>query len=223
MKLLELFSGTGSVGKVAKKYGFDVVSLDMDMDADIKMNIMDWNYKEFPPHYFDLIWASPPCTEYSVAKSIGVRKIEESNVIVLKVLEIIKYFDPIFFMIENPQTGLLKNQYFMKDIPYDDLDYCKYGMRYRKRTRLWNNIYGWTPEPLCTKDCASIVDGKHEEVAQRGPSGPRETWSNQRKHKREELYIIPELLLVDIFFYICFKSLPVPARNDLVFFSEVIL
>ena len=30
MELLELFKGTGSVGKVAKKMGFNVVSLDFD-------------------------------------------------------------------------------------------------------------------------------------------------------------------------------------------------
>ena len=34
MKLLELFSGTGSVGKVAKSKGFEVVSLDLK-NADI--------------------------------------------------------------------------------------------------------------------------------------------------------------------------------------------
>ena len=31
-------------------------------------------------------------------------------------------------MIENPQTGLLKEQIFMSGLPYVDIDYCKYGM-----------------------------------------------------------------------------------------------
>ena len=34
MKLLELFSGTGSIGRVAKERGFEVVSLDLK-NADI--------------------------------------------------------------------------------------------------------------------------------------------------------------------------------------------
>ena len=33
LKLLELFSGTGSIGKVAVNYNFEVISLDKDMDA----------------------------------------------------------------------------------------------------------------------------------------------------------------------------------------------
>ena len=45
MRLLELFSGTGSVGDVARALGIDVVSLDRDMMADIQTDIMDWNYK----------------------------------------------------------------------------------------------------------------------------------------------------------------------------------
>jgi len=35
-RLLELFSGTGSVGDVAKEMGFTVISLDRDMEANIK-------------------------------------------------------------------------------------------------------------------------------------------------------------------------------------------
>ena len=48
-RILELFSGTGSIGKIAVNYGFEVISLDKDMDATIKMDIMNWNYKEYPP------------------------------------------------------------------------------------------------------------------------------------------------------------------------------
>ena len=47
MKLLELFSGTKSVGKVAEQLGYDVVSLDLK-DADINCDIMNWNYTVYP-------------------------------------------------------------------------------------------------------------------------------------------------------------------------------
>ena len=42
MKLLELFSGTKSVGKVAEQLGYEVVSLDLQ-DADINCNILAWD------------------------------------------------------------------------------------------------------------------------------------------------------------------------------------
>ena len=44
MKLLELFSGTKSVGKVAEQLGYDVTSLDLK-DADINTDILGWDYK----------------------------------------------------------------------------------------------------------------------------------------------------------------------------------
>ena len=106
--ILELFSGAGSIGKVAVNYDFEVISLDRDMDATIKSDIMNWNYKEYPPNLFDVIWSSPPCVEYSIAKPTGTRTIYEANNIVNKVLEIISYFKHTYCMIENPQTGLLK-------------------------------------------------------------------------------------------------------------------
>ena len=89
MKLLELFSGTQSVGKVARELGYEVVCLDRDLEADIQCDIMNWDYKVFLPGAFDVIWASPPCTEYIRAKTEGVRKKDESNLLVLRTFEII--------------------------------------------------------------------------------------------------------------------------------------
>ena len=62
--MLELFSGTGSVGAVFKEHDWEVVSLDRDLPANINCDVLDWDYKNaYPPNRFDFIWASPPCTE----------------------------------------------------------------------------------------------------------------------------------------------------------------
>ena len=87
MKLLELFSGTKSVGRVAEQLGYNVISLDRDLEADIKCDILNWDYKQFPVGYFDVIWASPPCTEYSTCKTTEVRNIALANSIVNRTLE----------------------------------------------------------------------------------------------------------------------------------------
>jgi len=198
MKLLELFSGTQSVGKVARELGFDVLCLDRDMPADIKADILDWDYRQITPGSYQVIWASPPCTEYSRAKTVGVRNLNLANKIVKRTLEIIEYLQPKYFIIENPQTGLLKDQEFMRDIPYNDVDYCRYGMRYRKRTRLWNNLsdYEWEPRPLCQGDCGSVEHGRHVEVAQRGRCKGERT--GKQSHKQSELYVVPSDLITEL-------------------------
>ena len=211
MRVLELFAGTQSVGKVARELGFEVISLDRDMDADIKTDIMNCDYTQYEPKHFDIIWASPPCTEYSRAKTTGVRDIEGANAIVQQTLDIIEYFEPKYWMIENPQSGLLKDQLCMYGLPFTDVDYCKYGMRYRKRTRIWNNITAWKQRPLCTRDCDSMDDNrkKHVEVAQRMPPGKKNTWGDKQSHKQQELYIIPPDLVREIFTAIK-QSTPIP-------------
>ncbi|MFM7989895.1 MAG: hypothetical protein ACKPKO_62335, partial [Candidatus Fonsibacter sp.] len=57
MRVLELFSGTGSVGNVCKALGMDVVSLDRDMPADIRTDIMDWDYKTYSPYDVEVMRA----------------------------------------------------------------------------------------------------------------------------------------------------------------------
>ena len=64
MNLLELFSGTSSVGNVAKSLGYNVISLDLK-NADINCDILEWDYKQFDRNHFQVIWASPPTANVS--------------------------------------------------------------------------------------------------------------------------------------------------------------
>ena len=73
MKVLELFSGTHSIGRVCKDRGYEVISLDRDLggvsklydydntDNHIQEDIMTWDYKVYPSGIFDIITASPVC------------------------------------------------------------------------------------------------------------------------------------------------------------------
>lgn len=170
MKLLELFSGTKSVGKVAEKLGYEVISLDLK-DADINCNILDWDYTTYQIGYFDVIWASPPCDTFSFLKLSNIgrhgftkEKIQEDidNIglpILRRTEAIINYFKPKYYFIENPQTGRMK-EYINK--PYYDVDYCKYAdWGYRKRTRIWSNLKGFIPKK-CKKDCNSLEGTRHK-------------------------------------------------------------
>jgi hypothetical protein len=129
------------------------------------------------------------------------RDIEAANEIVQHTLDIMEYFNPKYFMLENPQSGLLKDQLFMYGRPFVDVDYCRYGMPYRKRTRIWNNIAAWKPRPLCMRDCNSMDDNRkrHLQVAQRIPPGKKETWGDRQTHRQQELYMIPPDLVREIF------------------------
>jgi len=201
---LELFSGTGSFGKIINSVGWDNISLDLSnkFKPDININILDWNYKIYPPHYFDCIWASPPCTEYSKAKSQGIRDIEGANKIVLKVLEIIDYFKPLYWFIENPQTSLLKKQPFMIDLEnkyyYHDADYCMYGKPYRKRTRFWTNK-SYADLKLCNKKCGSFINGRHIGSCGCGGQGQGHNKSySDKTYSVDEKHSIPLDLLWDL-------------------------
>ena len=48
---------------------------------------------------------------------------------------------------------------YITDIPYTDVDYCMYGLPYKKRTRIWNN-FGFEGN-LCNKECGNCVNGRH--------------------------------------------------------------
>jgi len=177
MRVLELFSGTHSVGKVCAEYGWEVISLDLK-NADINKNILEWDYRTFSVGHFDIIWGSPPCNTFSLLRTSCIgRKLKRHNgavftkellqkdideiglPILRKTEEIINYFKPKYYFIENPQTGRMKE--YMTHHPHYDVDYCMYSdFGYKKRTRIWTNLEGLDPK-LCNGNCGNIEDGRH--------------------------------------------------------------
>ena len=205
MRVLELFSGTGSVGTfLRRRYpGCEIVSLDRNpkWNATHTVDIMDWDYRmAYPPHSFDVVWASPDCRFYSQARRVWIgrmvgssvltaarykRDVRSANRVVRRVLDIISYLAPRVWVIENPQTGLLKNQRFMRDIPYADADYCMYSRwGYRKRTRFWSNV-DLSHLQQCNKRCGNMIGSRHRVKVDQTST--------------YEAYRIPERLLKAIF------------------------
>ena len=199
MNTLDLCCGTKSFSKIADKYGYKTYTLDLleKFEPTYCCDLMDWDYKQLPPNYFHIIWASPNCKDYSslnFLKSSGKEKdLTESNNLIKRTLEIIEYFNPKYWYLENPQTGKLKKQEFMEYLPYNDIDYCKYGFEYRKRTRVWNNNDNWSGKILCCKNnyCNNRKDGKHINLVI-GP-GITSRW--------EQRIMIPKDLMEEILLY----------------------
>jgi hypothetical protein len=186
-RALDLFSGTGSWKKVMKKT-HHVISVDItDYKGKFipthKVDILTWDYKIYPKDHFDMISAGCPCIWYSILQRswLGRYKrdkvtkekylytqeryeqdLEYSDRLVLKTLEIIKYFSPRLWFIENPATSLLKTRPFMKDLPYYDVDYCSYGFLYKKSTRIWTNKKDFKPKRCAKDNCPSIIQYKNK-------------------------------------------------------------
>ncbi len=147
-----------------------------------KEDIMTWNYKQYPKGFFKIITASPVCLWWSqlrktwigrklkshgdtiITKEILDEDMEKYGVpMVDKIFEIIDYFEPEYYIIENPKTGKMK-EYINDLIPYYDVDYCKYSdWGYKKTTRFWTNIEGLVFNK-CNKDCENMIEWEGQKL-----------------------------------------------------------
>ena len=154
-RLLELYSGTGSMGKALNKLGWKVESVDLraDFNPDICCDVLDFDVGMLEGKPVDVVWASPPCTQYSCARTRAktARDLVGSDKLVQKVLDVATDLNSTYF-IENPHSGLLKTRTVVADCPMQILDYCKYNALYRERTSVWTDS-GWSPmRALCKYD-----------------------------------------------------------------------
>ena len=176
IKVLELFAGSRSFSNLAEELGFDTYCTDIQPfdGIDQVCNIFDFDQNKIP-FKPDIVWASIPCTTFSVAsisahwtggKKAYIPKTDkaiEGLQIVKKTLSIIKSINPIHYYIENPR-GILRKMPFMEELPRQTVTYCSYGDTRMKPTDIWTDDDYWTPRKMChngNRDC-------HHEPAPRG-------------------------------------------------------
>ena len=211
MKLLNLYSGTGSVSKPWKEKGYEVFDVDVDsrFSPDYCGDILQWDYKKL--HFVpDVIWASPPCDQYSRARTTGgPRNLKLADDLVAKALEIIAYFEKLnpalIWFCENGATTLLWEREVAKTLTsYVILDYCQYGeeILYRKRTKIAHSpALHWEPRRLCDKKmCHAVVNGRHRKSAQQGPVCKGRTAEERKADNcsRDQLHALPKQLTEEI-------------------------
>lgn len=161
LKVLELFAGSRSIGKAAEKLGMEVFSCDLEAfdGIDYVGDILDFDFKKVP-FKPDVIWASPPCTAFSVAR-IGKNWNKVNGVLLpksdgaelgisllRKTLEVIEHFKPKYWFIENPR-GAMRKMPELQDCIRHTITYCQYGDTRMKPTDIWTNSKEWNPKEPC--------------------------------------------------------------------------
>lgn len=171
MRLLELFAGSRSVGKVAESMGWEVFSVDINSFDGINFvgDILDLTIADIP-FVPDVIWASPPCTTYSMAAISHHRNGCEpksdaainADKVLDKTLEVFSWFPDAKFFMENPRA-MMRKMSQTQNIHRETVCYCRYGDTRMKPTDIFTNTE-WLPRPMCWNgngDC-------HHEPAPRG-------------------------------------------------------
>ena len=194
MKVLELFAGSRSIGKVADEFGYEVFSVDINNFKGINLvKDIEFLTKKDIPFAPDVIWASPPCTTYSIAaighhRDMGKPKTDfaaKSDRLVINTIRLIKEYNCKYF-IENPR-GYMRKMHFMIGLPRTTVWYCRYGDTRAKPTDIWSNhIYslfntgGWQPRQKCfngNKKC------HHEEAPRGSQTGTQGLKGNYERSK----------------------------------------
>lgn len=107
MLMLDLFCGLGGASEAQRARGWTVVGVDCEtrLQPDVVADLATWRYSGPRP---DLIWASPPCTEFAQGAlpwnySGKPRPAQPSLDLLRAAIRIIEEAQPRFWLIENVQ------------------------------------------------------------------------------------------------------------------------
>lgn len=216
IKTIELFSGSKSFSNVREEFGDSIFTVDNieKFNNDLTIDILKLNDHDLPKN-IKILWASPPCTTFSVA-SIGTHWKGGSNAYIpntkeceigLKILEktikIIGGTKPKYWYIENPRGVMRKviDKIFQKyGVAYkrNTIWYCQYGDIRGKPTDIWTNNSNWIPKPVCKNyrydEQGNIINKHcHHEQARRGAKTGTQGLKNDYYRSR-----IPRELFIEI-------------------------
>lgn len=161
MIIYDLFAGTGSATKAFEDKGNKVIKVELDEQFPAEeRDILSMTNQYLINKYGrpDFVWASPPCTTFSVA-SIGrhwnVDKTPKSEAakmaieLVSHTLNLINELNPRYgWLMENPR-GMLRKQSVMQGLKRRTVTYCSYGDFRMKPTDIWGNVDGWVSRQPC--------------------------------------------------------------------------
>jgi len=99
MRTLELFAGTQSFSKAVIRAHEQNMAITVDILPKFQpthvADILSWDHTIYPPGHFDVVWCSPPCEQYSKARTTGgPRDLVAADRNVLRCLELIDYYRP---------------------------------------------------------------------------------------------------------------------------------
>lgn len=157
--LIEIFSGSKTVSKKAGEMGFRTFTIDIEPEykPDLVADILTLKASKIPRKGALLVWASVPCTWFSILNIVNhwkkntyaYRKYQylpktaeaiRATHILEKTLHLIEAINPVYFVLENPR-GAMRHMPQTKGVPYRyTVSYADYGLGVYKPTDLFTNI-----------------------------------------------------------------------------------